>query len=85
MQHFRTNPPSRRIAPMPLLMTAARRGRALREKVEGFLATSEMTDGGFGRAAAGDFSFVRKLRNGDDIDAATAERVERYIAETAHA
>jgi hypothetical protein len=85
MHHFRTNPPSRQIAPTPMLMTAARRGHALREKVERYLATSELTDGGFGRRAAGDFSLVRKLRNGDDIDAATAAKVERFIGEALHA
>lgn len=80
MHHFRTNPPSRQIPPTPALLPSTPRPDPLRARVEDYLALTETTAGTFGRAAAGDFGLVRKLRAGERVDPSTAARVERYIA-----
>lgn len=79
MVRFRSNPPSRQIAPKPALVPSQPRRHPLCERIDDYLALHDMPAGTFGRAVAGQFSLVRLLRMGARVDAAVVAEVERFL------
>lgn len=51
----------------------------LAQEVDSFLSRTGMASSTFGRRAAGDWRFVKRLRAGDDFRISTVERVRAFM------
>ena len=79
MHRYTNNPPSRQIAPRPVLKPSIRHNPLL-GKVEAYLTRSGMSDAGFGQLAASDPSLLRDLRAGAQPEAPVIAKVDQFLA-----
>jgi hypothetical protein len=95
MQHFRSNPPSRQIAPQPLFVAtyasvrterakpeclASGKGLSQLRRLEAFMKARKVAPSSLGRMVAKDPRLVFDLRKGTQPRAALANKITAFFA-----